>query len=166
MKKLFLLIGVTFLVSCTTTFVKFVQDPSVPVEQSALISANAGTITGYNATAVNWTSSNWNRMIQIPAGNTILEWSIRGERVLITDSTFSNTVYKGKNILFAYNFRPQKKYYFQLALKDEKYGLNVYAYNFDEEIKISTRYDFFRSHFEAFAPFLNVNSAGDRTILE
>jgi hypothetical protein len=163
MKKLFLLIGVTFLVSCTTTgSVGVVHNPSVPVEQSALISANAGTITGYNGTAVNWTSPSWNRMIQIPAGNTILEWSIRGERI----NTGSDTVYRGKNILFAYNFRPQKKYFFQLALKDEKYGLNVYAYNFDEEIKISTRYDFFRSHFEAFAPFLNVNSAGDRTILE
>jgi hypothetical protein len=174
MKKLFLLIGVAFLVSCATTgSVGVVHDPSIPVEQSALISpSDIGEIIGYNGTAVNWKLSRTElvgqdiKFIQIPAGNTILEWNI--STILSDDPLriYGYTVHtlRGKNILFAYNFRSQRKYYFMATVKDEKYGLNIYAYNLDEKIEYS-REDY-NSHFEAFAPFLNAGGPNNRIILE
>jgi len=76
-----LLIGVAFLVSCETTgSVEIIHDLSVPVEQTALISCSGtATIVGYNGMAVNWTQP-WakgpGKLIQIPAGNTTLEWNM------------------------------------------------------------------------------------------
>ena len=182
MKKLFLLIAVTFLVSCATTTtgsVGIVHNRSVPVEQSAWISPSdppnvLGEITGYNGTAVKWKISRTKlfgldiKFIQIPAGNTILEWNINTTLVLYDDSVYSTgqtlRSIKGKNILFAYNFRPGKKYFFRFLLKDEKYGFNVFSYNFDEEISFSGEGT--RAHLEGFVPFLNVGGPSDRTILE
>jgi len=166
MKKLFLLIGVAFLVSCASLVscisasTKTVHDPSVPVEQTALIYPNVGTITGYNGMTVNWEQplfKGLTNLIQIPAGNTILEWNL--------EAIGAYSLTTGKNILFAYNFRPQKKYFFYAVQKDEKYGLNVYAYNLDEKIRATSTKDI-NAHFEAFAPFLNVRDANERTILE
>jgi len=66
--------------------------------------------------------------------------------------------------LFAYNFRPQKKYVFMAVQEDGESGLNVYAYNLNETMKNSWKD--LDAHFEAFAPFLNIRHPNERVILE
>jgi len=173
MKKLFLLIGIAFLFSCASTGnVGTVHDPSVPATQTAQLSPSGiGRITGYNGAAVNWPAG-WTKLVQIPAGNTTLEWYISTPEIMNNNNDKDNspfvavthTTYSFRDALIAYNFRPQKKYFFIPAFQDEKYGLNVYSYNFDETIKI--KWEDVKPHFEAFTPFLNVRGVNERVILE
>jgi len=165
MKKLFLLICLAALLtaSCVVTpNAKIVYDESVAVEKTAWISpAGIGSIIGYNGIKVDWKFNPFSiSFIQIPAGNTLLEWDINASQ--------GNTVYKASNILFSYNFLPGKQYLFTLgrdpkANESGSLGLKVYMYNIGE--RVVGGYREMEQHYYGFAPFLNVESRR-KTILE
>ena len=145
---LYIFILVILLSCAITPKTTHVYDESIPLEQSALISAgNAGEIIGYNGVTVKWKNNSLAvpSMIQILAGDTLLEWNIT--------STDFNIRYEGKNILFRYNFQRKKQYLFLVNFEENVYGFRVYAYNFEEKIP-SNIYN--KEHFVGFVPFLNV----------
>ena len=145
---IFLVIAILF--SCSVTpKVKQIYDESLLLEQTSRISAgNAGTIISYNGITVNWKNKNLilPDMIQIQAGDTLLEWNI--------ESRWYDTVYTGKNILFRYNFQPMKQYLFIVGKNEDKWGFNIFAYDFDEKIP-SNMYN--EEHFVGFVSFLNTD---------
>jgi len=125
-------IGILFLAVFTgcamTPKVNHIVDDSIPLERSAWISPlNAGIIIGYNGIPVSWrvwgTSAG---MIQIPAGDTLLEWNV--------DSASGNTIYRGSNILFRFNFQPNMQYLFLAGREDGRSGFNVYIFDLGEKI--------------------------------
>ena len=171
MKKLLVLAGLSafLLLSCSTN-VGIVYDDSIPVEQTAWISrlgrmGPIGVITGYNGIAVNWKNQGWYKLVQIPAGDTLLEWDIDAT-ILVPQSYHdkapgTNYTYQGKNMVFRYTFKPQKTYYFTIELtEDDKLGVRIHEYNFGE--KLSNLED----HFVDFVPFLNVKSNTEKTVLD
>ena len=160
MKKLFVLAGIlVFLILSCSTSTGTVFNDTVPVEQSAWIAPNIGKITSYNGIAVEWKQASL-KLVQIPAGVAILEWDINSSPL------YRNAIeyFTGKNLLVAYNFLPQKKYFFYIAIQDDKYGLNIYAYDPDENLKFGWKE--LEAHFVAFAPFLNIMGANEETVLE
>ena len=158
MKKLFFLSGIMILLffSCMSTqSAGVVFDDSLPVEKSSWISMyNVGTITGYNGISVNWKSSA-SKSIQIPAGGALLEMDI--------DSTQGNIIYKGRNMLFLYEFQPQKQYLFIVGKQDGGAGLKVHTYDIGEKIRQTQ--SGVNAHFTEFVPFLNTGDSGGKTIL-
>ena len=138
--------------SCTTTTsVGIVFDESLPEEKTAqLILSNTGNITSYNDIAVDWKLFDM-QTVKIPAGNTILIWNIK------------NYFYRGKNLIFAYNFKPQKKYLFVVKQKEETTGMDVHEYELEEAIHWSEKD--LATHFVEFVKFLNVRGAGETLIL-
>jgi len=162
-----LCINILLLVSCITNpKARIIFDDSIPLEKTAWICpGNVGAITGYNEIEVNWKPSaySYNYFIQIPAGNTLLEWDI--------NSNLGNTIYRASNILFRFNFLPGKQYYLVFGRDPEAkeagtgaLGIKVYMYNIGESINgSSSEMD---KHFYGFAPFLNIDSTRRRTVLE
>ena len=154
MKKLFVLISLSafLILSCVILgSPKIIFDDSVPVEESSWFwMDNVGKITGYNGINVNWQLFGAN-LLQIPAGNTVLEWEI--------NALSGNTRYRGKNMIFAYNFQPGTKYYISFKANDGVYGLNLYAYEFEEPLRDIA------DHFVEFVPFLN-NQGNQKTVLD
>jgi len=151
----FVFLFTVLLGSCSSTpKVGTVFNESVPELNSALITTyNTGVITSYNGIAVNWESSGAGDMIQIPAGETVLEWNI--------NSTRGAVIYKGNGMIFKYNFQPHKQYVFTVTRKEGKSGFNVYLYDFGEEIKWSN--DDLESRLVAFVPFEN---AGEKKVIK
>jgi hypothetical protein len=149
-------------VSCAMTpKAKIIYDESIVVEKTAWICpTNIGAIIGYNGMEVNWKFNpfSFSTFIQIPAGNTLLEWNI--------DSSQGNMIYRADNILMRYNFLPGKQYLFLLGRdpsnENGNLGLKVYMYNIGE--RIGATYSEMDKHYQGFAPFLNVDNR--RTILE
>jgi hypothetical protein len=165
MKKLLVLAGITillFLGSCATSkeaTVKIVFDDSVPIEKTSWISfgLNLGTVTGYNGISVSgWKTEHWD-MIQIPAGDTVIELDI--------DHTSSignyHTRYRANNMMFRYNFQPQKQYWITWEIVAEgegwfapvKYGVSIYSWDFGEKISYGWLEDD-DPHNLGFVPFL------------
>ena len=147
-KKLFVLIGLSaFLILSCAGGPGIVFDDSIPEEETSSICASVGNITSYNGIMVEW-KKDFHRVIQVPAGDTLLEWDI-----IYALGYRTNTYYSGKNMLFVYNFQPQKKYTFVFDIKEGQNGLNVYIQNTDERIDYS--YSGLDKHFVTFVPFLN-----------
>jgi hypothetical protein len=161
MKKLLLLTGISVLLilSCTMS-VGMVFDDSVPEEQSTYISSSVGEIIGYNGISVKWKQGF--KAVQIPAGDTLLEWNIDAPRY------GSSARYTGKNLLMRYNFEPQKWYYFIYDIKNGAPGLNVYVYAAGEKVEaaVLNNWSVYDAHYVGFAPFLNVRRADEKLILE
>jgi hypothetical protein len=165
MKKLFFLLCLTALLtaSCVITpKAKVVYDESIAVEKTAWICpGNIGAVIGYNGIEVNWKFTPLSfTFIQIPAGNTLLEWNI--------DTSTGNTILKANNILFRYNFLQGKQYLFLLGYDPKEnengsLGLKVYMYDIGENV--NGTYGEMEKHYYGFAPFLNYDSKR-RTILE
>jgi len=155
----FICISTLLMTSCATK-AEIIFDDSIAVEKTAWICpGNVGTIISYNEIEVNWKGS---KFIQIPAGNTLLEWNIY--------SSIGNTTYRAENILSRYNFLPGKQYYFIFGRDPEAkeegtgvLGIKVYVYDIGETINRNTSE--MKKHFDGFAPFLNLN-ARRRTVLE
>ena len=142
LKLLFCIFVITFLTSCATGNVSYVFDENLPLEATSRISpSTTGEIIGYNGIPVNWKSRIMAvDMIEIPAGDTILEWNI--------SASSGNYHYTGKNILFRYNFLPMKQYFFQVNQVNGSFGLRIYEFSYDEKIRIS------RDNYVGFFPFL------------
>jgi hypothetical protein len=167
MKKQFFLLYITALLlsSCAMApKVSIIYDESISVEKTAWIyPANIGTITGYNGIEVEWKTSRYSYdFIQIPSGNTLLEWEL--------DAYQGNNIYKASNILFRYNFLPGKQYYFNVGHNPQanegetgNLGLKVYMYDIGE--RSSTSVSDIEKHYYGFAPFLNIDTRR-RTVLE
>jgi len=161
MKKLWVIAGsVLLFFSCVlTTKVGTVFDDSVPAEQSAEICFyKTNTISAYNGITVNWKPKT-TETIQIPAGETQLIW---GDY----EAYWGNTIYRGKNMVFVYNFQPRKKYYLmswvEISKEDEpKYGMKVYTYDPEEKIKVINNDDYFTG----FVPFVN-QPGSQKTVLD
>jgi hypothetical protein len=150
-KGILVLAGLSILLffSCKTT-AGIVFDDSVPLEQSAWIECSIGTITGYNGIAVNWEQDS-GKMVQIPAGDTLLEWNV--------STRSGNTNYSGKDMLLRYDFQAQKQYFFIFKLASNgTYGVNIFTCDFGKMVNL------YRDHFE-FVPFLNAQG-NQRTVLE
>jgi len=150
-KGILVLAGLSILLffSCKTT-AGIVFDDSVPLEQSAQIFCSIGTITGYNGIAVNWEQGS-GKIVQIPAGDTLLEWNI--------STRYGNTNYSGKDMLLRYNFQPQKRYYFRFNPDSNGiYGVNIFTCDIGEMPNVNS------AHFE-FVPFLNAQG-NQKTVLE
>ena len=156
--KQFLMIGllVSLVISCTTS-AGVVFDDTIPLEETAWVNTNnVGMVTAYNGIPVNWKST-MTKAIQIPAGDTLLEFDLR--------LTIGSTTYTGRGILFQYNYQPQKQYFFMGAREEGIVGLNVYSYNFGEKPWTLSQKEFDK-HFIAFVPFLNAGGSGGKTVLE
>jgi hypothetical protein len=158
MKKLWALAASVLLFFSCKTSAGIVFDDSVPVGETAQIfTSNIGDITGYNGITVDWKRKYFStKTIQIPAGDTLLQFGdIKSQSGFIT--------YTGKNIMFRYNFQPQKTYYFLVHEKPEEgTGLNVYAWDFGERIGVIDK-----AHLVEFVPFVNTNNRGDqKTVLD
>jgi hypothetical protein len=120
MKKLLALVCISCLLylSCATNVVGIVHDSSVPLERSAQLTFDGGEIIRYNGVAVDWKKKR-GELIQIPAGNTLLEidlnvnrshGSVVGYNPYGTPNRVVTTeIYEGK-VLFSYNFQPNKHY--------------------------------------------------------
>jgi hypothetical protein len=163
MKKQILWVILPLLVSsCTSTAsLGLVYDESVPLEKSSWIcTANLGTITGYNGITVNWKKSYSAIMIQIPAGDTLLEVDVDAGDIM--------TTYKGKDLIFQYNFQPGKQYFMSIGYEESgDIGVNLYAYDIGESMKVSM--SDYSAHHVAFTPFLNAEGntgVGEQIILE
>jgi len=157
MKKLLVIAGsVLLFFSCGTTQTGkgIIFDNSIPVEQTAEIANVVGIVTGYNGIEVKWKMGG---VIQIPAGDTLLEFDVNYDT--------GDIVYKGKNMLFRYNFQPQKWYYLWFAGKYEDrrtiYGVNVYTYEIGEKVTQGG----FKDHFTEFVPFLGEQDS-KKTVLD
>ena len=138
---LLFLIIITLVSSCSTDN-PIVYNKSVPLEMTARLSTRGvGTIIGYNGEEVKWGSYYHLDFVQIPAGNTWLEWKLKDE---ITYTSFI-----GRKVLFNYNFQEQKQYIFSVGEKNGEYGLNVYEYDFGEKII----FNIFSKHYAGFVPF-------------
>jgi hypothetical protein len=144
-KQLFLLIlTVLVLSSCTITKATTIFDEKLPVEKTSWILTSQGEIIAYNGINVKWKQSGLSlNVVSIPAGNTLLEMNIKTEYGY-------NTFYTASNVLFRYNFLPQKYYDFGFIFKDGKYGFNVYAWDFGEKLGYNRK-----EHFVEFVPFVN-----------
>jgi len=149
--------------SCATDSVasKYVFDDSVPAEQSAVLEIHAGGgITGYNGVAVEWKATSdfyLAYIITIPAGETLLEFDIVAYGFGARGKTIT---YKGKGLLFYYNFLPNKKYLLRFGRNEEEiWGMNVYTYESTE--KIQTNNKALDAHFPEFVPFLNAQGTGN-----
>jgi hypothetical protein len=165
MIKMFLFFIAALLASCAMSpKAGIVYDESIAVDETAWVyPANIGTIIGYNGIEVEWKINPYSyNFIQIPAGDTLLEWNI--------DAYQGSMIYKINNVLFRYNFPPGKQYYFTIGRDPQanesdtgSLGLKVHLYNIGE--KSSTSFSDIDKHYYGFAPFLNVD-AGRRTVLE
>ncbi|MCL2067326.1 MAG: hypothetical protein FWG99_07665 [Treponema sp.] len=144
MKKMGFVCFVFSLLSCTTS-AKIVYDDTVPLESTSWLSLyNVGTVIAYNGMGVNW-KLGATKMLQIPAGDTILEVDLNSMR--------RGTTYGDNIMLFAYVFEPQKQYFFELNRSMSTRGLNIYKYDFGEKIPVS--YKKHKEHYFEFVPFLN-----------
>jgi hypothetical protein len=169
MKKLLALVSISCLLylSCATN-VGIVHDSSVPLERSAQIGFGEGEIIRYNGVAVDW-KKKARDLIQIPAGNTLLEIDLKVARSQgqgVYTRVYSR--YEGR-MLFAYNFQPNKHYILlfwddtgttntvtglfgnQTSTTDlnaKGWGFRIYAWEIGE--KLSKAND----HYVEFVPFL------------
>jgi hypothetical protein len=150
MKKQLLLVCAVIALgaSCAATTATISFDENIPPEESAWIGTlvygrDEGMITGYNGISVDWPAG---EMIQIPAGETVLEWNFSGS-------------FSGKNVVFRYNFKPARRYYFFVVRKDRKYGLNVYESGFDDGMFAMID----EKNFVEFVPF---ETSGERLLLQ
>jgi len=148
MKKRYLLFGLLAMLILSCASVRkagTVYDESLPPEKSTLISTMyVGDIIGYNGISVNW-KKDVKSMIQIPSGTAMLEWNV-------------NAIgFTGKNLIMQFDFQPQKQYFFWVTEKNRAFGLEVYAYDFDEKTPYAPgAYDDKENHSVGFAPFLNI----------
>ncbi|MCL2719806.1 MAG: hypothetical protein FWD47_00510 [Treponema sp.] len=131
MKKLigFSLICVMFIFgSCVTTEMLqgmlIVFDESVPLERSATIAFYSGVeVTEYNGIPVPHkksfgnTKSEW-KYVAIPAG-------VANFTVDVLHAS-GNTIWKGSNFIFRYNFRPGLEYVILVAYKEREWGVDIY----------------------------------------
>lgn len=159
MKKLLVLICLSVLLFFSCVSIKAI-DESVPEEETArLFTGPLGTVTSYNGISVNWGRLRGIsvEIHQIPAGDTTLEIDVDAQLSL---SVIGNTTYRRvlrvKGALFRYNFQPMKEYYFDVAEKDNKYGLVVYAWNYGDKNAGSGTAGHWNAHLVEFVPFLNV----------
>ena len=166
-KCFLVIIACVLLAGCMNTKPSIIFDESVAPENTAWITTVLmGTITGFNGVEVNWGKYTSLKLIQIPAGDTLLEWDLDAYVILGT-ITYN---YKGKDILLRYNFLPDKKYTFQVVKEDQKedgrYGVNIYRWEKNEKIpSLDAGVYGWRKNFLEFVPFLNVDPGG-RTILQ
>ena len=145
MKNFFLLSFFIFILSSCTTSAGIIYDDTIPLEETAWIGLfNLGTITGYNGVSVNWKLTG-PKMVQIPAGDTLLEVNLFSDREGIT--------YRGEGLIFRYNFQKQKQYFFQADIQNTIRGLRVHEYDFGERVAPPNDY---AKHYVGFVPFLNV----------
>jgi len=153
MKKMFscAAILVILISSCTISKAGLVYDESVPLEQTAWITVAAvGKVVAYNGIAVTWPQS---RIIQIPAGDTLLELNVDGQMDY-------NTYFKANGVLFRYNLQPEKLYSFMIRRNENgQIGLSIWSWDFGERV-VS-----FDGHFVEFVPFLNLSGNDGPTVL-
>jgi hypothetical protein len=147
MKKILVLIGIASLLfsSCITNLKLIVFDDSIPEEKTARLDITfLGTVTEYNGITVNWHQSFAGTAFQIPAGDTLLQLDV------------DRNGYSGENIMWRYNFQPQKVYILHAGSGVEgnnyKYGINVYTFNYGEKLA-----GLLTEHFVEFVPYLNVD---------
>ena len=159
--KFFLvIIACLLLAGCMNTKPSIIFDESVAPERTAWITTVLmGTITGFNGVEVNWGKYTSLILIQIPAGDTLLEWDLDAY-VSLGIYTYN---YKGKGILLRYNFQPEKKYTFQVVREDQKrdgrLGVNIYRWEKNERIpSLNAGVVGWKKNFLEFVPFLNVAS--------
>jgi hypothetical protein len=156
-RLVFIIFIVLLASSCVSAKAGIVYDESIPLERTAwLLTGNAGTIIGYNGAQVNWTVKR--DAIQIPAGDTLLEFNI--------DSESAYMHFTGKNILFRYTFEPQKQYIlvagydpYPAAGQTAEMGFKIYVYEFGKVISVISAKDYL-----GFAPFLNVDEQQRRVL--
>ncbi len=165
MRKIIVLsiVCMLFVLSCTISE-KAVFDESVPIEDSAWISeSNVGKIVGYNGISVDW-DLGLAGTARIPAGDTLLEWNIKGP-VLYLDQVVYGTIVNlvGEGILFRFNFQPQMLYSFIITEVNDEYGLDVFAYGYEE--KVSGGWKSMKEHWVGFTPFLNTGDNAGKTVL-
>jgi hypothetical protein len=159
MKRQFLWVIILplLILSCVVTpSAWLIYDESVPLEESAWISTRMGTITGYNGITVKWKQVWGNKMVQIPAGDTLLEVDL-------------DTEFKGTGLIFQYNFQAGKLYYLSVGWGKETNDIGIHVYTYDIGEKISASPSDYFAHEEAFTPFLNAEGnagVGGQTILE
>jgi hypothetical protein len=152
MKKLSVFAGMSILLvfgSCASYDVKdavatIVFNDSVPLEKSSWIgfSTYLGTVTAYNGISVSDWKTEFGNMIQIPAGDTLIELDVDHT----TYGYNSSTRYIAKNMMFRFNFQPRKQYLIFWGTHVEgdgwfdpvSYGVKIYAWDFGE--KISNKY--------------------------
>ena len=136
-----------FILSCSTR-IGHVYDETVPIEKSAWLLLDAvGNVIRYNTVSVNWVPG-INKLFQIPAGDTELEWVIKRVTGRIPVGYITST----GNAISRYVFMPGKKYYFLLQIKDGVPGLDIYAWNYEE--KISYTQGALEKHYIGFEPFV------------
>jgi hypothetical protein len=159
MKRSFLWVILPLLILSCTTSAGLIYDESIPLEKSTWIGTqNLGTVTGYNGITVNWKQETGAKMIQIPAGETLLEVDV--------NSAIGNTRYTGKGFLFRYNFQPGKQYLFMAGRDKESDDLGFHIYAWDIGERIGT---YSEKNYDAFSPFLNAagnTGVGGNTVLE
>ena len=115
MKPMFVVILAVILLPSCASSANVIYDESIPLEKTSLLHTwNQGYIVGYNGVEVNWRTRG-KKLIQIPAGDTLLEWDL--------NTYASGSIVSGKGILFRYNFQPQKQYVFVTTRKDMGWGL-------------------------------------------
>jgi hypothetical protein len=161
-KKLFIVCAVLacclLAFSCGTPKLVATFDESVPLEKSSWISTSfLGEIKSYNGIPVNWKGPDaiTVEMIQIPAGQTVLEWNIEVSAGGVTAGDVRIKYMSRINgALFTYNFLPGKQYMFHYEPADETPGLHVFEFNINEKIPVSYAQN--RTNFVSFVPFSNI----------
>jgi hypothetical protein len=148
MKKYFILSFFVLIIFSCTTSTGYVFDETVPVEKSTWLLLDAvGNVSRYNDIPVNWVPS-INKLFQIPAGETELEWIIQR----VTGTTVVGWKTQMETAVTRYNFLAGKQYYFKLQRIGDTFGLDIYVWNHDE--KISYTQKALEQHFIGFEPFL------------
>ena len=150
------------------TNVAMIFDDYMPEEKTAqLILCNTGKVVSYNGIAVEWKLRDLSETIQIPAGNALLIFDLDTFQVPPDRVSFvyneGKPVYKLKGMVFAYTFKPMKKYLFITVRKEGTLGLEVFEY--EPEEKFQNDWTDIRRHFVEFVKFLNVRGADEKVIL-
>jgi hypothetical protein len=125
--KLFIVVIIILLISSCSTVTRatVIYDESIDLEETAWISTyNMGMIVKFNGEEVNWPSSKKDEFIQIPAGDTLLEW--------VVSSYVGDRHWRGKASM-RYNFQPQKQYYFFPGHYHFKNAIYLVIYEYGEK---------------------------------
>lgn len=143
----FVFLAIVLFVSCAATpSVKTVFDDSIPLEHTAWISTTfQGSIVGFNGIPVEWKKGDISHMIQIPAGDALLEWNIQSGNLYIQRSA--------QGVQFQYNFQPQKQYIFLLRIHGDIDGFDVWHYDIGENMDFNPKRSD-EQHYAGFTPFL------------
>ena len=149
--KLYFVIFIIILLSAcvSSANVSKIFDESLPIEKTSRLSTrHIGNVVGYNGIKVDWETNGYD-MIQIPAGDTLLEWNLNVRT--------ANVRFVGNGIKFRYNFQPQKQYLFLVSVKNKEWGFNIWGYDYNEKIP-SLITDSAKNNFIEFIPFLNFDN--------